>query len=192
MELFDKSGQRKYITPEERKIFERTADNAGKEEGTFALMLLHSGCRISEALNLKYTSIDFSAQSVTFETLKKRKKGVFRQVPLPPEFLRRLDDIFKVKEIQKDPKRKQENIWQFSRATASRRMDELFEQSSLSGIHACPKGLRHGFAIACLNKGIQLNMVKKWMGHSSLAVTEIYANAVGEEEINIISKLWED
>lgn len=55
----------------------------------------------------------------------------------------------------------------------------------------CPKGLRHGFAIHCLEKKIPLNLVSKWMGHSSLEVTAIYANALGEEERVIASRLWE-
>ena len=68
---------------------------------------------------------------------------------------------------------------------------EAMQIAGIDGIHACPKGLRHAFAIACLDKGVQLNMVQKWLGHSSPTTTAIYANAVGEEERNIISKLWE-
>ncbi|MGK0309051.1 MAG: integrase/recombinase XerD [Urechidicola sp.] len=57
--------------------------------------------------------------------------------------------------------------------------------------NACPKGLRHSFAIHCLEKGIQLNMVSKWMGHSSLNVTAIYTNTLGEEERKVVSRIWE-
>jgi integrase/recombinase XerD len=52
------------------------------------------------------------------------------------------------------------------------------------------KGLRHGFGVPAVSKGIALNMVQKWLGHSQLTTTAIYANAVGEEEQNIASRMW--
>ena len=58
------------------------------------------------------------------------------------------------------------------------------------GPHACPKGLRHGFGVAAISKGIALNIVQKWLGHSQLTTTAIYANAVGEEEQSIASRMW--
>jgi site-specific recombinase XerD len=50
--------------------------------------------------------------------------------------------------------------------------------------------LRHGFGVAAVSKGIALNMVQKWLGHSQLTTTAIYANAVGEEEQNIAARMW--
>jgi hypothetical protein len=58
------------------------------------------------------------------------------------------------------------------------------------GPHACPKGLRHGFGVAAVSKGIALNMVQKWLGHAQLTTTAIYANAVGEEEQSIAARMW--
>ena len=46
------------------------------------------------------------------------------------------------------------------------------------GPHACPKGLRHGFGVQAVSRGIALNMVQKWLGHAQLTTTAIYANAV--------------
>ncbi len=33
-------------------------------------------------------------------------------------------------------------------------------------------------------------MLSKWMGHASLEVTAIYANALGEEQHNIAARMW--
>ena len=77
-----------------------------------------------------------------------------------------------------------------SRATASRRVDGVMQVAKISGIQACPKGLRHAFAIACLEMQIPLNLISKWLGHSSVITTAIYANALGEEERNIAARLW--
>ena len=65
-----------------------------------------------------------------------------------------------------------------------------FMPPGLDDVYATPKGLRHGFAIACLDKGIPLNLVQKWMGHTSITTTAIYANATGEEERKIAGRLW--
>ena len=64
------------------------------------------------------------------------------------------------------------------------------EQASIDGPHATLKGLRHGFGVACIEKGIPLNLVHRWLRHAPLSTTAIYANAVGEEERGIAARLW--
>jgi integrase/recombinase XerD len=58
------------------------------------------------------------------------------------------------------------------------------------GPHRSPKGLRHGYGVLAISKGVPLNMLSKWMGHASLEVTAIYANALGEEQRNIAARMW--
>jgi site-specific recombinase XerD len=52
------------------------------------------------------------------------------------------------------------------------------------GPHARPKGLRHGYGVAAITAGVPLNMPSKWIGHSKIETTAIYANALGEEQRN--------
>ena len=54
-----------------------------------------------------------------------------------------------------------------------------------------PKGLRHGFGVAVLQSGVPINLLKKWLGHSRLSTTEIYADAVGAEEQEIAGRFWQ-
>ena len=82
-ELFDQAGNRKYLTHDERKAFLKAADRAPREVRTFCHLLHFSGCRISEALALTYDRVDFTDGTVTFESLKKRRGGVYRSVPVP-------------------------------------------------------------------------------------------------------------
>jgi integrase/recombinase XerD len=125
-------------------------------------------------------------------SLKKRKAGVHRQVPVPPELLDTLDMVHGIREIQrKGRSRLKERLWTWSRMTAWRKMDALIKVAGIpDGPRASPKGLRHGFGVTAVSKGIALNMVQKWLGHSQLTITAIYANAVGEEEQNIASRMW--
>jgi len=41
-----------------------------------------------------------------------------------------------------------------------------------------------------IGAGVPLNMLSKWMGHSTLEVTAIYANATGAEEQGIAARMW--
>jgi integrase/recombinase XerD len=188
IDLYDAKGGRKYLNAAERSRFELAAREEERRVRTFCLMLLYSGCRISEALALTVKSIDFPAKSVVLRTLKKRGgKPVYRSVPIPDHFLDELNLVHNLKKEKKESLK----IWSWSRATASRKVDAVMQKACIKGPQACPKGLRHGFVITCLEKQIPLNMAQKWAGHSSLTTTAIYANALGPEERNIAARLWE-
>jgi integrase len=191
-ELFDSKGNRKYLTQEERLRFEKAARAAERDVRTFCLTLLYTGCRISEGLNLFVRSIDFNAQAITIRTLKKHGgKIIFRQVPMPDWFLDELNLVHDLKTRIKNKRQAEEKIWPWARMTASRRVNEIMEVAGIKGLHACPKGLRHAFAINCLEKQIPLNMAQKWLGHSHITTTAIYADALGLEERNIAARLWQ-
>src|SRR5215210_8396828 len=101
MQLFDAEGRRLYVTEEERRAFVAAAAKAPREVRTFCGVLHATGCRISEALALTVQQIDLSGRVVVFESLKKRKRGVFRAVPVPPELLDTLDMVHGVREAQR-------------------------------------------------------------------------------------------
>jgi integrase/recombinase XerD len=190
--LFDGQGRRFYFTDDERKAFLAAARIAPREVRCFCGVLHYTGCRISEALALTPKAIDLSSRFIVFESLKKRRRGIYRPVPAPPELLDVLDMVYGVREIQKKGgTRLNAKLWPWSRMTAYRRVQEIIEAAGIGkGPHACPKGLRHGFGVAAVGKGITLNMVQKWLGHAQLTTTAIYANAVGEEEQNIAARMW--
>ncbi len=77
-----------------------------------------------------------------------------------------------------------------NRTTAYRWVKSAMEAAGISGAHATPKGLRHGFGIHAIQCGVQLNMLQKWMGHASMTTTAIYANAIGHEERAIAARMW--
>jgi integrase len=87
MRLFDAEGRRLYLTEEERRAFVAAAARAPREVRTFCAVLHATGCRVSEALALTVERVDLSGRVVVFESLKKRRSGVYRAVPVPPELL---------------------------------------------------------------------------------------------------------
>jgi len=194
MDLFDTQGHRLYLSESERADFLEAARNADRFVRTFCLVLAYTGCRISEALALTPESIDFAGGAIVFETLKKRRSGVYRAVPVPEDVLDALDMVHGLQGAGKREKKAiaGKPLWDWSRMTAWRRVKEVMDQAGINeGPHKSPKGLRHGFGVHAISKAVPLNMLSKWMGHASLEVTAIYANAVGEEQRNIAARMWE-
>ena len=191
--LYDALGRRLYLTPGEGEAFLRTALGHDRPVRTFCSVLYYTGCRISEALYLTPRRVDFADQVIIVESLKKRRKGVYRAVPVPPVLLDTLDMVHGLKEIQRRASRREldQPLWSWSRTTAWRRVVAVMKQADISeGPHRVPKGLRHGYAINAVNKGVPLHMLSKWMGHSILEITAIYANAMGEEQQAIAARMW--
>lgn len=76
MELFDRNGHRKYLNAAERERFKTAVVDAERHERIFALMLYHTGGRISEILSLRHQDIDLDNETVRIHTLKRRKQGI--------------------------------------------------------------------------------------------------------------------
>lgn len=189
--LYDREGGRKYLTVAERGAFLSAADRRPDEVRTFCRVLTYSGARISEILALTPRQIDFSAGVIIIECLKKRRRGVFRALPIPPDLLAELERIHDIAMAQSDPERATKKIWKWCRTTAWHYVKTCLDEAKISGRHAMPKGLRHGFGVAVLQSGVPINLLKKWLGHSRLSTTEIYADAVGAEEQAIATRFWE-
>jgi integrase/recombinase XerD len=155
------------------------------------MTLTYAGCRLSEMLALTVERVDLTAGVLVFESLKKRRSGIYRAVPVPPALLEALDMVHGIRELQaKRGKGRGIRLWPRSRMTAWRQVHAVMEAAGLTGPHASPKGLRHGFGVAAVSKGIPLNLVQKWLGHAQLSTTAIYADAVGAEEKDIASRMW--
>ena len=193
-ELFNTAGKRLYLTDSERKKFLAAADDEDRLVRSFCYVLAHTGCRLSEALQLVGERIDFAAGAIVFESLKKRKRGVYRAVPVPPAVLEMLAMVHGLKDKKKKVAAKKEKsptlLWEFGRTTAWKKVLAVMKAAGVKGPQATPKGLRHGFGVAAIQAGIPLNLLQRWLGHAQLTTTAIYANAVGPEERNIAARMW--
>ena len=191
MSLYDETGARKYLTESERKAFLAAAERADRQVRTLCMTLAFAGCRLSEALALTADRVDLAGGVIVFETLKKRRAGIYRAVPVPPALLEALDLVHGIRELQsRKDKGRGTRLWPWSRMTGWRAVHHVMADAGLSGPHASPKGLRHGFGVAAVSAGIPLNLVQKWLGHAQLSTTAIYADAVGAEEQDIARRMW--
>jgi len=175
MALHTANGARKYLTAGERDAFLLEADVADRPVRTLCMTLAYAGCRLSEALALTTDRVDLAAGVLTIESLKKRRTGIYRVVPVPPALLETLDMVHGIREAQsRRGKNRSERLWPWSRMTGWRAVHAVMQAAGLDGPHASPKGLRHGFGVAAVSAGIPLNLVQKWLGHAQLSTTAIY------------------
>lgn len=185
--LFNSAGKRLYLTEDERQAFLKAADALPREHRSLCYVLCLTGCRISEALALPSERIDFKAQAIVFESLKKRKKGVYRAVPVPPALLEMLELVH---DLKRNRPRKPAPLWSIGRTRAWQVVTATMKLARIKGHHATPKGLRHGFGVHAVQSGVPLNLLQRWLGHAQLSTTAIYANAIGAEERSIAARMW--
>lgn len=192
MQLHDATGHRLYLTDEERRALMAAAARTSRPVRTFCAVLHDTGCRISEALALTPARVDLGGRALLFETLKKRRRGIYRAVPVPPGLIDTLDMVHGVREAQRRGKGHADRpLWPWARNTAWRQVKAAMTAAGISdGPHRTPKGLRHGYGVHAISSGVPLNMLSKWMGHATLEVTAIYANALGAEEQGIAARMW--
>lgn len=178
LSLFGHSGNRKYLNADERRRFLESTQQLPPPERLFCQVLALSGGRISEVLALTPAAIDIESGVANIETLKRRRRGFVRQVPLPPDSLTNLDRFFCLGAAQRDPKRAAERIWRFSRTTAWRYVKAVMASAGITGTPAMPKGLRHAFGVKAFQSNVPPHLVQRWLGHASLKTTSIYGAAL--------------
>jgi integrase/recombinase XerD len=139
-------------------------------------MLGWTGARVSEVLALTPASFQVECGTVAIRTLKRRKHNI-REVPIPPELMARLDHQFSLSAMQRDPQDADHRLWPWCRMTAWRVTKRVMRRSMITGRQACPRGFRHAFGVGSLQAGVPLNLVQRWLGHSRISTTAIYAAA---------------
>ena len=182
--LYSADGRRKYLNSDERRAFPEAAANEDLAPRALCLTLAFTGCRISEALALSISSVQSGSNLIAIRSLKKRGRVMIREIPVPGDL---------VQLLLESRERHQPNtlIWTFGRTYAWQRVKMVMMNAGVSGLHASPRGLRHGFAVEAVLSGVPLSLVQKWLGHACLATTAIYADVVGPEERKMAERMWE-
>jgi integrase len=153
-------------------------------------MLVWTGGRISEILSLTPAAIDLETGVANINTLKRRKRSVVRQVPLPNEVLDELDLVFQLRRRQQDAQLEFDRLWHWSRTTAWRYVKKAMASAGIVGAAAMPKGLRHAFGVNAFQLNIPPHLIQRWLGHASLRTTSIYGDVIGPDERAFAARLW--
>lgn len=187
--LYAPSGKRKYLNTDERKEALAQLRDFDGNKALFVQTLAWTGARISEVLALRATSFQLDRALVAFMTLK-RRRGVVREVPLPPDLVAGLEQHFGLRAMQRDPIRAEQRLWPWHRVTAWRLVKSVMAEAGIIGPSACPRGFRHGFGVAALQSGVPLMLLQRWLGHARMTTTAIYTEVSGPEERFFASRIW--
>jgi integrase/recombinase XerD len=137
------------------------------------LLLLDTGCRISEALNLRMSDIDFDNLLVTLDG-KGRKQRV---VPFSYELRKNLYRFSKDLEPESLLfATKMVTVW--NRRNVLRDVKVLCKHLGFTAPGRTLHAFRHTFAVNYLRKGGSVFHLQKVLGHSTLEMTRRYANLV--------------
>ncbi|OGU07497.1 MAG: integrase [Geobacteraceae bacterium GWC2_58_44] len=169
----ESKGRIRVISREEEStvlnLFRNTVHNRRRchfpEVADLVEVLVDTGCRLSEVLNLRYEDINFETNLISIWINKGAKP---RSIPMTVRVgtilqTRKTDVASKPFTIDRD---QAENAWTWVRKTIGLSGDTEFV------MHA----LRHTTATRLIDKGIDLYTVKEWLGHSTIQVTERYAH----------------
>jgi integrase/recombinase XerD len=186
--LYSSSGARKYLNYSERQRALVAMTALPPTHALFCLTLAWAGARVSEITSLTPLSFQIERSVVSIQTLKRRKPHV-REVPIPPDLMAALDRHFGLRIKQHDPEMARQRLWPFHRTTAWRIIKRVMALAGITGVQACPKGLRHGFGVMAL-RSVPITLLKKWLGHARLSTTEIYLAVCGDDELAFAAQFW--
>ena len=183
MRLYSRRSERLYLNREERHAFRFGAEQARDDVALLCLILLMTGCRLSEALNIRPQDIQSEEGILAITSLKKRSKHHVREIPVPEFLVQRI--------LARIAERGSRRLFSQNRSTAWRQVKAVMREAGIDGKHASPKGLRHSFGVHCAFNNVAMPLCQRWMGHADLRTTAIYYQIVGREEREMASRLWE-
>lgn len=183
MRLYSKRSERLYLNEVERQHFERVAHDQTIETKLLCLILLYTGCRITEALNLRKEDVQSEVDMLSITSLKKRQKHLVRELVVPKPIIVMIAE-------RSDQIKGNEHLLSYSRSTAWRSIKAVMDEAQIQGKHATPKGLRHSFGVHCALNNIPMSLAQKWLGHADIRTTAIYYQIVGKEERAMAERLW--
>ena len=139
----------------------------------FVFYLL-SGVRRAEALTIQWTDIDINAAQIHIHGTK--TDGANRYIPLFPEIKALLDTLPKDSPF----------VFPYSSNAVNCHFKRLKAKHCFAfRVH----DLRHTFATRCLENGISLNTIRKWLGHSNVSTTaNIYTHVTTAFELDEVKK----
>jgi len=144
------------------------------ERGLFIKTLFQTGARVSEFVNLKAEDVFFDEQMIL---IAKAKGGKSRYVPILPELAQELRTHLGQRTVG--------YLFETNRATrySPRRIQQIIketaEQAEITK-RVYPHLLRHSVATTLLERGMPIEQMQKFLGHSKLETTQLYAESSTE------------
>ena len=144
------------------------------ERGLLIKTVFQTGARVSEFVNLKTEDVFFEEQMIL---IAKAKGGKSRSVPILPELAQELRTHVGQRTVG--------SLFETNRATrySPRRIQQILketaEQAEITR-RVYSHLLRHSVATTLLERGMPIEQMQKFLGHSKLETTQLYAESSTE------------
>jgi integrase/recombinase XerD len=158
---------------EEKKLI----DFAYRQKGEYGLLiktLFQTGARVSEFVNIRVQDLFFEE---TMILINKGKGGKSRYVPILPELAQELKTHL--------ANRQAGSLFESNRNLpySARRVQQIVKETAEQAkikkrVH--PHLLRHSVATTLLERGMPLEQIQKFLGHSKIETTQVYAESTTE------------
>jgi len=151
----------------------RFIDQAYQQDGRTGLMmqvLLETGARVSEFIQLRIEDVSFAERIVT---IREGKGGKRREVPMRRELAqllqlhigsRRAGPLFQSRQ----------RPYQFTRQRIGQIVKRVAQAAGINK-RIYPHLLRHTIATRLLNLGMDISDVQRFLGHEDISTTQLYA-----------------
>jgi site-specific recombinase XerD len=137
------------------------------------LMLLRTGMRIGELLNVQHQDLNMKEQKVIIH--RGAKNGLGRMVYFSKDARSALKSWLRKRDSETDTLFHSRNRGQLSYAGARAMFNKHLARAGLLDKGYTLHCLRHTYASELLNAGIRLESLQKLMGHRDIEVTRRYA-----------------
>ena len=145
--------------------------------------LLRTGARIDEALMVRPIDINIELNTITLITLKKKEKDVKRIIPLHPDLKTDIMQYYLEYNINK---KSEERLFNMTRQSVDLFFKKMQKDLGFK-IHA--HKFRHTFAVKAILNGVPINILQKWLSHSSIFITSIYTDITGMDTSQFMNQI---
>lgn len=180
----------KYLTHDE---IISLISNASSWLRPMLIVLINTGIRTNELLNLRFEDIDLDKRCLY---IKSGKTNNYRFIPINDELLKTLtwlQDYYPLPNGTKVLKRHyQQREYLFCKydGSAINSISKSFKNAcTKAGVKATPHMLRHTFASQLLAQGLDLVSIKEILGHSQISTTLIYTHTLDKHKKDYLNKL---
>jgi site-specific recombinase XerD len=184
-----------YLDPEEVEAILAQPDRStttGQRDHALLSFLYNTGARIQEALNVCPQAIRFDSPACVRLYGKGRKERIY---PLWPETVSLLQSL-----LRRQPRGEDEPIFvnrygtKLAASGVRFKLAEYVEAAvgtapNLASKHVTPHSFRHATAVHLVAAGVDVTIIRSWLGHVSLDITNHYAQANLETKRKALERL---
>lgn len=170
-------------------LIESAKDNGDIRAKALFESMYYSGMRISEALQLRVDHVENGLK--TIEDIK-GKGGKYRPIFISEKLLESLQAYLKVRKQPFSSTTKLLFVGErgaITRQTADHLIKKYAKNAGIKETKAHVHNLRHLFGLRMAEKGVRIEDIAKYMGHTSIEVTKIYTMKPESYYSNLIDQL---